>query len=446
MRRLAAALLACAIALPAAAQKIAPAPLRVMPMGDSITEGGDGAGGFRRPLFDKMTVAYGMPNFVGERNMRQSDPADFVDPDEDGFSGYRIDQITTGKGFWHAPNVDQRLLDWDPAIVTLHAGTNDAQQDWYFDGDPSQGIPPAIDRLDQLVSRIVRFNPDIVVVVAQIIPANAPASQATMDYVVRLNALIPAMVARHRQRGERVSMVDMYTPMLSHPNPDGIHPDTAGYAVMADVWFAGIQAALGDTVPRNADPGRFSHVHQVDRWSSASSTPWQLGASLIRAGSPTLASAKTTGYKGAHDPGLLNDGSLFGATDDHDYTSISTFALNLAASPAGYDVDEIRTDAGLPIADNGDERSHQSYEVWWSSVDAPGTFVQLGAFHHIMVNRDERASQVDITPLAAGPLATHVAKIQFRFTQPPRRQFGFFGIDTKTPYRELEVLGGPTPP
>ena len=445
MRRFAAAVLAAFIALPAAAQQILPAPLRVMPMGDSITEGGDGAGGFRRPLFDKLTAAYGMPNFVGERNMRQSDPADFVDPDEDGFSAYRIEQIMTGKGFWHAPAIDQRLLDWDPAIVTLHAGTNDAQQDWYFDGDASQGIPSAIDRLDQLVSRIVRFNPEIYIVVAQIIPANAPASQVTMDYIVRLNALIPAMVARHQQRGDRVSMVDMYTPMLSHPNPDGIHPDTAGYAVMADVWFAGIQAALGGAQPRNPDPGRFAGVHQVDRYSTASSTPWQLGTSLIRAGSPTLAGAKTTGYKGAHDPALLDDGSLAGTTDDHDYTSITTYTLDTAATPGGFDVAEIRTDAGLPIADNGDERSHQSYELWWSSVDAPASFVRLGAFHHIMVNRAERASQVDITSLDGGPLATRVAKIQFRFTQPPRRQFGFYGIDTKTPYRELEVLGGPTP-
>jgi len=42
------------------------------------------------------------------------------------------------------------------------------------------------------------------------------------------------------------------------------------------------------------------------------------------------------------------------------------------------------------------------------------------------------------------PLATRVAKIQFRFTQPPLRQFGFYGIDTPTPYREIEVLGSPT--
>ena len=446
MRLFLGALLAFGLALSAAAQPaIQPAPLRIMPIGDSITEGGDGAGGFRRPLFDLITAAYGMPNFVGERNMRNTDPADFVDPDEDGYSAYRIDQITSGKGFWKAPPLEQRLVDWDPAIVTIHAGTNDAQQDWYFDGDASQGIPSAIDRLDQLVSRIVRFNPDIVVVVAQIIPANAPASPVTMDYIVRLNAEIPQMVARHRAHGEHVSMVDMYTPMLAHPNPDGIHPDTAGYQVMAGVWFAGIRAALGSR-PRNPDPGRFAGLHQVDRFSTANPVPWKLSPNLVRAGSPTLAQATTTGYHGTHAPALLNDGRLEFAADDSDYSSVTTFTLATATWPAGFDVDGIRTDAGLPIADNGDERCHQSYEVWWSSVAAPDTFVRLGAFHHIMVNRAEQASQVELSHADGSPLATHVAKIQFRFTQPPRRQFGFFGIDTPTPYRELEVLGAPSTP
>jgi len=444
MRRLVPVLLALAFALPARAQHVLGAPYRVMPIGDSITEGGDGAGGFRRPLFELLTAAYGLPNFVGERNMRQSDPADFADPDEDGYSGYRIDQITTGKGYWHAPVLEQRLHDWDPAIVTIHAGTNDAQQDYYFDGDPGQGIHPVIERLDQLVTRIHRFNPAIYVVVAQIIPANPPASQATMDYIVRLNALIPGLVARHQARGERIVMVDQYTPMLAHPNPDGIHPDTAGYQVMAGVWFQGIQAALAGARPRNPDPGRFYGVRQADRWSATSSQPWTLSPNLIRTGSPSLVAAETSGYKGDHDPALLNDGSLEGATDDRDYLSTSTFTLDTAAAPQGYDLDEIRTDAGLPLAGNGDERTAQAWEFWFTTVDAPDTWVQLGAFHHILVNRDERASQVDVTPRGAAPLATRVAKLQFRFIAPPRRQFGFIGIETKTPYRELEVLGGPS--
>jgi hypothetical protein len=37
-----------------------------------------------------------------------------------------------------------------------------------------------------------------------------------------------------------------------------------------------------------------------------------------------------------------------------------------------------------------------------------------------------------------------VARLQFRFKQPPTRQFGFITIDSPAHYREIEVLGGPT--
>lgn len=444
MRSLLAAL-ALSLALPAAwAQKIKDAPVRIMPIGDSITEGGDGGGGFRKPLFDLFTAAYGMPNLVGSRSMRQSDPTDFVDHDQDGYSAYRIDQITTGKGFWNALPIEERLRLWDPAIVTIHAGTNDAQQNYRFFGNPKTGMPGAIERLDDLVSRIVAFNPEIYVIVAQIVPANAPASETTQAYIRGLNAKIPAMVAAHQGLGHRVSMVDLYTPMLAYPHPDGIHPSTEGYQVMGQHWFQAIQA-LGVNEFRNPDPGRFAGLHLVDRYSTQTATPWQLAPeSLVRADAASLAGVETTGYTGNHAATLLNDGALKAYSNDGDKVWTTTFALNTALAPAGYDVSEIRTAAGLPTADNGDERTHQAYEIWWSAVESPDTFVQLGDFRHILVNKAARASQVTLTRADGTAIARHVAKIQFRFKQPPTRQFGFIGIDSPVHYREIEVLGEPS--
>lgn len=443
MHHLVAAVLALSFCVPVWAQATRPAPLRIMPVGDSITEGGDGSGGYRRPLFDKLSAAWGMPNFVGSRNMRQSDPVDFVDHDEDGYSAYRIEQIASGKGFWNALPIEQRLKAWDPAVVLIHAGTNDAQQNYYFFGNPKKGFPGVVDRLDDLVSRVVAFNPAIYVVLAQIIPANAPASETTQAYIRALNERIPALVASHQALGHRVSLVDMYTPMLAHPNPDGIHPGAEGYAVMGEQWFQALMA-LG-VVPKNPDPGRFWGLQQSDRYSTTSSTPWNVQPNLVRAGAPSLASAVTTDYLGNHDPALLNDGALGGFSNDSDHFSTTTFTLATAQAPKGYDITRIRTDAGLPTADNGDERSHQAYEVWWSAVDAPEVFTQLGDFHHILVNVAERASQINLTRANGDPLARGVAKLQFRFKQPPSRQFGFIGIDSPTPYRELEVFGAATP-
>ncbi|HSI60579.1 MAG TPA: SGNH/GDSL hydrolase family protein, partial [Ideonella sp.] len=331
----AASLASAAVSAAGTPPKVQAAPLRIMLIGDSITEGD--AGGYRYPLFQKISAASGMPNFVGRRNGRLSDPPEFVDDDHEGYSAYRIDEITSGIGFWSAPPIETRLHDWDPAIVTIHAGTNDAQQHYHFGGDATLGIPSAIDRLDDMVSRIIAYNPAIYIIVSQIIPANPPASETTQAYILGLNSQIPGLVERHRALGHRVYLVDQYTPMLDHPNPDGIHPDAAGYAVMAEVWFQAMMAAL-PSKPVNPDPGRFWGLHQVDRFSTVTSTPWTLQPNLIRAGSQTLAGVETTGYQGSHPPALLNDGSQAAYSNDRDYASTTTFTLNTTAAPQGYDI------------------------------------------------------------------------------------------------------------
>ncbi len=439
LRALAAAAI-LGLSLPLHAQPIRSAPLRIMPIGDSITEGSDG--GYRYPLFKKITASIGMPNFVGRRNGHLSDPVDMPDHDHEGYSAYRIDEITSGEGFWGAPPIEVRLKDWDPAVVTIHAGTNDAQQHYYFWGDDAIGMPNVIQRLDDLVSRIVAYNPAIHIIVSTIIPANAPASDRTISYVERLNARIPELVARHKAAGHRVSLVDCYTPMLAYPNPDGIHPSAEGAQVMAEVFFKGLKA-IG-AVPVNPDPGRDDGLHQVDNYSTVSSTPWSLVPNLLRAKSATFESAQTTGYAGKHPTTVLNDGKLDVVTNDKDALSTTTFTLATSAHTSGYDVFEIRSMAGMPMAANEDDRSHQAYEVWWAGVDAPDNFQRLGDFHHIMVNRDERASQILISRLDGQPLARQVKKIQFRFIEPPLRQYGFFGIGSPVRYREIEALGVPS--
>ncbi|HSI59669.1 MAG TPA: hypothetical protein VLA16_19060, partial [Ideonella sp.] len=295
---------------------------------------------------------------------------------------------------------------------------------------------------DDMVSRIIAYNPAIYIVVSQIIPANPPASERTMNYVGRLNLLIPGLVAKHQALGHRVSMVDMYTPMLAYPNPDGIHPSAEGAQVMAEVYFQGIKA-LG-VLPTNPDPGRDDGVHQVDNWSTVATPRTKLVPNLIRAGSATLAASHTVGYHGKNDASVLNDGRMDGFTNDTDNTSATTFTLDTRVNTQGYDVNEFRSYAGLVISDDGDERAHQAYELWWSSVDAPDNFTRLGDFHHIMVNREERGSQIQVNRNDGQPLARRVKKIQFRFVEPPLRQVGFFGITNPTRYRELEVLGVPT--
>jgi lysophospholipase L1-like esterase len=122
-------------------------PLRVMPLGDSITWGvGSSTGnGYRAPLWNRL-AADGHPlDFVGTGRA-----GSMSDPDNEGHSGYRIDQI--------AALADASLTRYRPNVVTLHIGTNDLNGSY----QPST----AADRLRSLVNQVTAAAPDATVLVA----------------------------------------------------------------------------------------------------------------------------------------------------------------------------------------------------------------------------------------------------------------------------------------
>ncbi|MGC0360678.1 lysophospholipase L1-like esterase [Streptomyces sp. SAI-124] len=92
----------------------APTPLRLMPLGNSITWGVGSPSGnsYRSFLANKLTAEGHTLDFVGSgRNGTMSDP------DNEGHSGWRIDQI--------AGIADSVLARYRPNVVTLEIGTND---------------------------------------------------------------------------------------------------------------------------------------------------------------------------------------------------------------------------------------------------------------------------------------------------------------------------------
>lgn len=417
-------------------------PLRIMPMGDSITEG-DEEGGYRWHLFEMLTESYALPNFVGHRNGRFRDREGIYDSDHDGYSAYRIDEIADGGGegsFWNAPTVEERLEAWDPRIVLLHAGTNDMQQGYCLRGCRQDGIPDVVERLRSLVERICVASPDIYVLVAQIVPANAP-KQRVAPRIEAFNTYLPGMVAGLQAQGYNVRLVDMYTPMLAFPHPDGIHPSLEGNRKMAEVWHA----AIMDILPlENFNTGRDDDVRVTELYSTTNTRPWRPTAqSLLRTGSSTLEETTHLGYTHpGSSPALLTDGQAGNATLEDDNAWKSTYVLDTSVHTEGYDIEQIRTAAGDPPTGEA-ENVQQAYEVWYSTVDAPTRFQQLGDFHHILVNEQSVASALQIDK-PGEPLARNVKALRFVFVEPPRRQGGFFGIGLRTRYYEIEALGQPS--
>jgi lysophospholipase L1-like esterase len=194
--------------------------LRVEPLGDSITYGYQSStgNGYRKPLGDELTGEGHVLDFVGSVRA-----GTMSDPDNEGHSGWRIDQI--------AGIADSSLATYKPNVVTLMIGTNDLGQGYQVSTAPA--------RLSALVDQIVRDDPTATLLVANlIVSTSAPVVAAEPAY----NAAIPGMVASKQAAGDHVAMVDM-SALTTADLADSLHPNDGGYQKMADAWNKGVQAA-----------------------------------------------------------------------------------------------------------------------------------------------------------------------------------------------------------
>ncbi|WP_102126791.1 RICIN domain-containing protein [Deinococcus planocerae] len=194
----------------------APAPTvtrRVMPLGDSITDGYNIPGGYRPELFQKLTAAALSTDFVGSlRN------GNLTDRDHEGHSGWRIDEISA--------RVDGWVDAYQPEVILLMIGTNDMIQNYDVARAPA--------RLGALLDKINARRPAATVLVASI----PPMSDATRNNRARTyNAAIPNLVQTRAAAGRKVRFVDAYPQLTLSDLADGVHPNAAGYSKLANVWM-----------------------------------------------------------------------------------------------------------------------------------------------------------------------------------------------------------------
>ncbi|MEV4133235.1 lectin [Dactylosporangium sp. NPDC049742] len=212
---------AMTLVAPAAAHAESNGGVRVMPLGDSITDGANVPGGYRIGLWQRLANAGVATDFVGSGF---NGPASLGDHDHEGHSGWRIDQLDADITGW--------IQAASPRTVLLHIGTNDIGQNY--------DVPNAPARLSALIDKIRLNAPQAHIFVAQITPLANTANEAKVN---TFNAAIPGIVA---QKGPLTHVVDMHTGFtVAGDIADGIHPNAAGYDKMAARWFAALQAASG---------------------------------------------------------------------------------------------------------------------------------------------------------------------------------------------------------
>ncbi len=230
MRKLCARL--CVAVLAAAGVLLAPAAayaesnggVRIMPLGDSITDGFNVPGGYRIGLWQQLAAGGYTADFVGSGF---NGPANLGDHDHEGHSGWRIDQLDANIVTW--------LRATNPHTVLLHIGTNDMNQNFDVANAPA--------RLSALIDRILANAPGVELFVAQITPETNPTLEARVQ---TYNAALPPIVA---SKGPRVHLVDMHSPLTTADLADGVHPNANGYTKMANVWYAALRSVPGSLVP-----------------------------------------------------------------------------------------------------------------------------------------------------------------------------------------------------
>jgi lysophospholipase L1-like esterase len=142
------------------------------------------------------------------------------------------------------------VLDLHPAVVHIMAGTNDVA------GNRGATTVATIEGNIRSLVEQARAN-GIAVVLASIPPASgfgwSPVERAG-DTIVAINAWL-----RDYARRERIVYVDYHAAltdghggMQREFSEDGVHPGRAGYEVMRPLALAGVQAALESGVPAQA--------------------------------------------------------------------------------------------------------------------------------------------------------------------------------------------------
>jgi lysophospholipase L1-like esterase len=221
-------------------------PVRVMPLGDSIT----GSPGCWRAILWNRLQSSGLPS------------ADFVGTLPPQGCGVAYDGDNEGHGGFLATSVaDQnQLVGWlattRPDIVMMHFGTNDV-----WSNRPNDVILAAFSKL---VDQMRAGNPNMRILVAKIIPMGTSQCPECGQRVVSFNNAIPGWAASKTTSQSPITVVDQWTGFNTATDTyDGVHPNAAGDQKMSDKWYPALAAALGGvdpsgpptpTVPTNGPP------------------------------------------------------------------------------------------------------------------------------------------------------------------------------------------------
>ncbi len=208
--------------------------LRIMPLGDSITQGidfFDGVNdlpvieqriGYRLALYNALTTEGISFDFVGQAGQRAGAGAGLPDPDNNGYPGVGVDFID---------NVLAAILEENrPDVILMMIGTN--------------FTPASASDITAIVDQALTWsesNHPVAFFVSTLVPKRDPALQQIVD---QFNADLRLRV--QQRDSDTVFLVEQ---ALALGEADisaedlGIHPNPSGYQKMSDTWMSALQTS-----------------------------------------------------------------------------------------------------------------------------------------------------------------------------------------------------------
>ena len=282
----------------AASRPTPPVPIRLMPLGDSITDGGTKHRSYRYHLHRLLARGEHHVQWVGSmqgvfdllkgrnatrgRPLRGEDDWPLEAQQHEGHWGWTAKQVLHGherqpqRGSlpgWLREDARQRRL---PHVALVHLGTNDLTKHVVKEG---QSVASVARQLRAVVQRLCRASPQVLTVLASPIPycrfkaANAVEQRARrqlleLELAGRLRAISRASGSRssakriHACQPGRVLYVNMSAAVhCEHlTSVDGVHPSAFAALRMAREWHHAIRPHLAALAARAATTSSSEHA------------------------------------------------------------------------------------------------------------------------------------------------------------------------------------------
>ena len=209
-------------------------PITIMPLGDSITEGGGGFRVYRYPLAEKLAAAGYKVEFVGSHATRPLAGSPLGELKHEGHSGQNIQYIDA--------NIDAFYRQNPADIILLHSGHNH-----FIEEQPLEGMLKAT---RSVIAKVRAINPQVTVLLAQVITSG---KQPKYSYIPEFNRALIPLAAELNTPKSRVILVNQeegFDPQTDTIG-DKVHPNAQGAEKMAQKWFEVLMTVL----PRPGAPG-----------------------------------------------------------------------------------------------------------------------------------------------------------------------------------------------